>query len=236
MAGISDRHQIICFALALWNGSDPILKERLFGLTGTGQPRRRCQGLLLLPRLHPHALLHEISLQISLRWLFRTGSWWRRTAAEVGDLEYRVDRHGSLRRRPLFRCLCRVCQGGAEDILVRISVANRGPEAASLHLLPTLWFRNTWRWSDDSQSRSPGSEGTPPVRLRRASRQLGDAILLRGHAGIALHRKRNQPRAALRRCQWTPICERRHQRLHRSRRKGAVNPAQTGTKVAAHYH
>ena len=85
MAGISDDKQQLCFALALWNGRDPILKERLFRSDEQRrQPRRGRQGVLLLPRQHPDALVHEVPVQVSRRRNTPTWIWWRPTAGDRG--------------------------------------------------------------------------------------------------------------------------------------------------------
>ena len=84
IGGFCDEKQHICLAVALWNEKDPILKERMFGPEQlAGQPRRRRQGVLLLPRRHADPLLHEDALQVSRRWSIRTTTWWRRTAAAI---------------------------------------------------------------------------------------------------------------------------------------------------------
>ena len=128
IAGICDRHQQICFAVALWNGRDPILKERLFGLTGQrGQPRRGRQGVLLLPGQHADALLHEVSLQVSAGGVPlraagggepppRTGA--RRSASCWTRASSRRDRY--------FDVFVEYAKAASEDILVRISVVEPG--------------------------------------------------------------------------------------------------------------
>ena len=142
--------------LAFWNGRDPILKERLFGLTSArGQPRRGRQGVLLLPRHHADALLHEVPLQVpagrvSLRAAGRGEPPARRRAAGV-----RAARHRHLRRRPLLRHRRRVRQGRRPRTSAsgsRRSTAGR--DAAPLHVLPHLWFRNTWAWGAERGSRA----------------------------------------------------------------------------------
>ena len=148
LLGITDRECRLCFALALWNGKDPILKERLFGLTGPGgQPRRGCEGMLLLPRFHADAFLHEGAVQVSASGVSLRRGWSRKTAAAVrNDPEFELLDTGVFDDNRYFDVFAEYAKAGPDDILIRITVANRGPEAATLHLLPTLWFRNTWIW------------------------------------------------------------------------------------------
>jgi hypothetical protein len=160
IAGISDRHQKICFALAMWNGRDPILKERLFGLTGNegnhGEDCKECYFYLDSTPTHsymkylykyPHAPFPYADLIAENR---------RRTLLER---EYDLVDTGIFADSRYFDVFVEYAKETPEDILIRISVANRGPERAEIHVLPTVWFRNTWSW---------GSGETKP-RLRRCN-------------------------------------------------------------------
>ena len=146
LAGISDDHQRMCFALAFWNEQDPILKERLYGLTNSrGQPRRGRQGVLLLRRQPADAQLPAVALQVPAAGVpVRRPDRHQPVPLPPRD-GVRAARHRrsstttatSTSRSPTPR-------PEAEDIVCRITVHNRGPEAAPIHVLPTLWFRNTW--------------------------------------------------------------------------------------------
>jgi hypothetical protein len=145
--GITDRQCRLCFAVALWNGRDPILKERLFGLTGPegnhGEDVKECyyylsstpthswlQGLYKYPQSEfPYARLVDEN-----RWRSRLDS-----ELELADT-------GAFEEHRYFDIFVEYAKSAPEDILIRITAVNRGPEAAPLHLLPTLWFRNTWSW------------------------------------------------------------------------------------------
>src|SRR5512137_593060 len=145
IAGISDDKQHLCFALALWNGKDPILKERLFGLTNSqgnhGEDVKEYYFYLDSTPTHsymkylykyPHAAYPYEELVETNR---------RRTR---GEMEYELLDTGVFKEDRYFDVFVEYAKAGAEDILVKITAANRGPEAAELHLLPTLWFRNDW--------------------------------------------------------------------------------------------
>ena len=112
IAGISDDAGLLCFALALWNGHDPILKERLFGLEQQrGQPRRGCEGVLLLPRQHAHPFLHALPLQVSPGGLSLCRPDGDQPPAQPRGDGVRAARYRRVRRRPLLRRVRGVCQG-----------------------------------------------------------------------------------------------------------------------------
>jgi hypothetical protein len=152
LAGICDRHQRICFAIALWNERDPILKERLFGLTGPegnhGEDVKEyyfylenlpshayMKGLYRYPYRYPYADLVE-------------------NARSRDPLEYELVDTGALDGGRYFDVVVEYAKAAPEDVVIRITATNRGPEARALHVLPTLWFRNTWAWSDPTPPRA----------------------------------------------------------------------------------
>ena len=148
LGGICDRHQRICFALALWNGRDPILKERLFGLTGSeGNHGEDVKEYYFYTDSTP---THSY-----MRFLYK----YPQRAYPYGDLveqnrirgrsapEYELIDTGVFEGNRYFDVEIDYAKAHAEDILIRMRVTNRGTEAASIHLLPTVWFRNTWSWS-----------------------------------------------------------------------------------------
>jgi len=147
LAGISDDHQLLCFALALWNGRDPILKERLFGLTGSegnhGEDVKEYYYYLDSTPTHSY-----------MKMLYK----YPQRAFPYADLaetnhqrgkdtsEYELFDTGAFAKNRYFDIFIEYAKASADDILIRITACNRGPEAADLHILPTLWFRNTWSW------------------------------------------------------------------------------------------
>ena len=133
-----------------------------------GQPRRGRQGVLLLPRQHADALVHEVPLQVSAGRVSVRQIWSktnrRRSRQEIG---VRAARHRRLRRQDrYFDVFVEYAKASPEDILIQITVANRGPEPAALHVLPTLWFRNTWSWRGERPSRRCDGAGS----ARRSAR------------------------------------------------------------------
>lgn len=148
IAGISDDQQRLCFALTLWNGVDPILKERLFGLSGTegnhGEDVK--EYYFHLDNLPSHAYMKYLykypQQAFPYEQLRRENK--RRSRLEP---EYELLDTGIFDADRYFDVFIEYAKAGTDDLLVRISAHNRGPDAATLHLLPTLWFRNTWSWT-----------------------------------------------------------------------------------------
>jgi hypothetical protein len=175
IAGISDRHQVLCFSLALWNGRDPILKERLFGLTGSegnhGEDVKELYYYLDSTPTHSYMrMLYKYpQAEFPYRALFEANRRRDRTERESEIVETGVFEAGRY-----FDVFVEYAKAAPEDILVRIEIANRASEAASLEVLPTLWFRNTWSWAS--------------AAARPSIRPLGDrpgeeAALLTRHPG-----------------------------------------------------
>ena len=150
LAGISDDHQQLCFALALWNGRDPILKERLFGLTNSegnhGEDVKEYYFYLDSTPTHSYMKYLYKYPQAAYPYddLVRTNRQRGRL-----DREYELIDTGVFDEDRYFDVFVEYAKESPEDILVRITAVNRGPSAAPLHVLPTLWFRNTWSWSPD---------------------------------------------------------------------------------------
>jgi hypothetical protein len=152
LAGISDDKQRLCFALALWNGNDPILKERLFGLTNGegnhGEDVKEYYFYLDSTPTHSYMKMLYKYPQAAYPYSDLVATNRRRTRHEM---EYELLETGVFDDDRYFDVFVEYAKAGPEDILVRITAANRGPEAAELHLLPTLWFRNNWAsWITES--------------------------------------------------------------------------------------
>ncbi|MES1256088.1 MAG: glucosidase [Acidobacteriota bacterium] len=147
LAGISDRHQRICFALALWNRQDPILKERLFGLTGTegnhGEDVKEYYFYVDSTPTHSYMKYRYKYPQAACPYADLVEENRRRGK---GQPEYELIDTGVFEGHRYFDVAVEYAKASPDDIFVRITVTNRGPAAASLDLLPTIWFRNTWSW------------------------------------------------------------------------------------------
>jgi hypothetical protein len=150
IAGISDNHQRLCFAIALWNEKDPILKERLFGLTGTqgnhGEDVKEYYFYLDNTPTHSYMkyLYKYPHAEFPYAWLVEENQ--RRSRRE---LEFELLDTGIFDGDRYFDVFVEYAKASAEDILIRIEIINRGTETKTLHLLPTLWFRNTWSWAQE---------------------------------------------------------------------------------------
>jgi hypothetical protein len=149
MAGVCDDHQVICFAIALWNGMDPILKERMFGLTNSegnhGEDVK--EYYFYLDSTPTHSYMKYLYKYPQAAYPYEDLIKTNRERGRGGP-EYELLDTGVFNEDRYFDVFVEYAKAGAEDLQIKISVANRGPEAATLHLLPTLWFRNTWMWSD----------------------------------------------------------------------------------------
>jgi hypothetical protein len=245
LAGISDDKQRLCFALALWNGKDPILKERLFGLTNSqgnhGEDVKEYYFYLDSTPTHSYMKYLYKYPQAAYPYADLVETNRQRTR---DDFEYELLDTGVFHDDRYFDIFVEYAKDGADDILVKITAANRGPDAAELHLLPTLWFRNDWSpWIAESNraARMPALEqiqeaaGTSAVAV---SHPLLGEFVLYCEGGVPLLFTKNDTN---------------HERLFPGQKnespyvkdgindcvvqgnQGAVNPGKRGTKVAAHY-
>jgi hypothetical protein len=158
IAGICDRHQMICFALALWNERDPILKERLFGLSGSegnhGEDVK--EYYFYLDNTPTHSYMKYLYKYPQAAFPYeQLVEENRKRGRDQG--EYELMDTGVFQDERYFDVFVEYAKADVEDICIRITVENRGPEAARLRVLPTIWFRNTWAWNPD--------EPRPELRL-----------------------------------------------------------------------
>ena len=235
LAGISDDRQRLCFALALWNGKDPILKERAFGLSNSegnhGEDVKDYYFYLDSTPTHSYMKYLYKYPQAAFPYddLVRTNG--KRTREEM---EYELLDTGVFEGDRYFDVFVEYAKGGPDDILVKITAVNRGPEAAELHLLPTLWFRNDWSSWIANPGKKPklgAGRGTRGHERGRggASPAGGVHAALRGRRPAALHRERDEQRAALPREQERePVRQGRHQRLRGPRQAGRGEPGEAG--------
>jgi hypothetical protein len=238
LAGFSDDKARLCFALALWNGQDPILKERLFGVTGSegnhGEDVKEYYYYLDSTPTHSY-----------MKWLYKyphraypyneviAGN--RRSKLEP---EFELIDTGIFDDKRYFDVYVEYAKAAPEDVLIRISIANRGAEDATLHVLPTLWFRNTWSWSP----------GVPKPVLRQIEAPKGTKIVAAMHAELGERRLCVEGEVPL----LFTENETNNNRIYGTTNAGpyvkdgindyvihgsttAVNPDGNGTKTAAHY-
>ena len=248
IAGISDKDQLLCFALALWNGKDPILKERLFGLdNGEGNHGEDAKEYWF----HTDCAPTHSSMRMLYKYpqsaypyehLVNTNK-----ARGKQEAEYELIDTGIFAEDRYFDVEIEYAKAGPEDILVVIRAHNRGPAAAELHLLPTLWFRNTWSWGPDRQVGSgkrptlAAAMGTAPARISVSHEVLGEWELCAdrspsGHAPDLLFCENETDRRGL----WGGSNQ---SATHKggigdyvvNGERTAVEPRQVGTKAAVHY-
>ncbi len=162
IAGLSDRHGLVCLAVALWNGRDPMLKERLFGLTGNegnhGEDVK--EYYFYLDNTPSHSYMRYLYKYPQAEFPYQRLAEENRRR-DRSQLEYELIETGVFDEDRYFDVFVEYAKATAEDILVRITAINRGPDTAPLDLLPTLWFRNTWSWGIDA--RRPRVRATEPV-------------------------------------------------------------------------
>jgi hypothetical protein len=245
IAGISDDQQRLCFSVALWNGKDSILKERLFGLTNSegnhGEDVKEYYFYLDSTPTHSYMKYLYKYPQAAYPYadLIETN---RRRGRH--DMEYELLDTGVFRDGRYFDVFVEYAKSSPEDILVRITAVNRGPDAADLHLLPTLWFRNDWsQWIAES-NRAPEKPDIKPVETQRgatavaAAHPLLGAFVVSCEGDVPLLFTENETNHAR---LFGTANESRYVKdgineflIHG--RADAVNPEKHGTKVAAHCH
>ncbi len=244
LLGITDRECRLCFALALWNGNDPILKERLFGLAGPegnhGEDVKECYYYLDSTPTHSYmrALYKYPQVEFPYARLVEEN---RRRGKR--DPEFELTDTGVFDGDRYFDVFVEYAKAAPDDLLIRITVANRSPEAATLHLLPTLWYRNTWVWGCKHEG----------CWIRPRIQAAGDWALATDHATFGRHALAAGPDPAGRAPRWlftenetnvrrlfgadngTPYVKDAFHEYLVHNRTDAVNPKPTGTKVAALY-
>ena len=243
LAGISDRHQQICFALALWNGRDPILKERLFGLAGPegnhGEDVKEYYFYLDSTPTHSYMKYLYKYPQAAFPYAELVE---KNRPQDKHTIEYELMDTGVFDEDRYFDVFVEYAKASTEDILIRIRATNRGAEQAELHLLPTIWFRNRWSWGYDE----------PRPALRRGVQHAEDetkAVLIElehSHYGRRLLYCEGAPRLLFTENETNneklfgvsnrqPFVKDAFHEYIIHGTSEAVNPEQRGTKAAAHY-
>ncbi|SRR5579875_1980198 len=239
IAGICDRHQHICFAIALWNERDPILKERLFGLTN----REGNHGEDVKEYYY---YLDATPTSAYLKYLYKypQGAFpYDQLVVENGkrtreEPEFELVDTGIFAENRYFDVFVEYAKAAPDDILIRITAWNRGPDAARLHVLPTLWFRNRWSW---------GEKYDPPVAARVDAPSGAELIaldefhygkrwlLIEGAPELLFTNNETNDERLFNAKNASPYVKDAFHRYLINGETGAVNPAMKGTKAAAHF-
>ena len=241
LLGFTDRECRLCFAVALWNERDPILKERLFGLTGPegnhGEDVKECYFYLDSTPTHSYArALYKYPQAAFPYEQLRTEN--RRRGRDEPEFEL-LDTHVFDQRR-YFDVLVEYAKAGPNDILIKLTLANRGPEPARLHVLPTLWFRNTWSWGGRQEwaGDKPGLRQTAAGLVQADHATLGRFFWAAEADGRPAPLMFTENETNL--CRLfgaenpSPQVKDAFHEFVTSGRRDAVNPRQTGTKAALH--
>ena len=235
LMGICDRQARLCFALALWNGRDPILKERLFGLANGEGPHGEDVK-------EAYWYLDATPTSSYLRALYKYPQRefpYSQLRAENGrrgpkDREFELWDTDAFADDRYFDVFTEYAKAAEEDILIRITIANRGPEAAQIHVLPTLWFRNTWSWTKDSER--PFLRALGPSTVEASHTSLGDyRFILEKEAPLLFTENETNIAALYGSPNPQPYVKDAFHRSVVGGDQSATNPEFTGTKCAAHY-
>jgi len=244
IAGISDDKQRLCFSLALWNGKDPILKERLFGLTNSegnhGEDVKEYYFYLDSTPTHSYMKYLYKYPQAAYPYADLVATNARRSREEM---EYELLDTGVFDDDRYFDVFVEYAKGDAEDLLVKITAVNRGPEAAELHLLPTLWFRNDWSAWIAASNRAPSKPSirqvTTPKGVSAVAANhplLGEFVLsCEGNVPLLFTENETNHERLFGQPNESPHVKDGVNDYVVQGRQGAVNPEQQGTKMAAHY-
>jgi hypothetical protein len=239
LGGICDRHQFICFALALWNGRDPILKERLFGLTGNegnhGEDVK--EYYFYLDSTPTHSYMKYLYKYPQAEFPYaRLVEENRRRGRSA--LEFELLDTGVFAEDRYFDVFVEYAKAAPDDLLICLQVSNRGPDAAQLHLLPTVWFRNTWSWGLDArQPHLRKAEAVKDVSVIELFHEYYDRRWLYCADAPALLFTDNETNShrLYGIDNTSPYVKDGINNYIVHGAQEAVNPKQTGTKAAAHY-
>jgi hypothetical protein len=235
LAGICDEEQRLCFAIALWNGKDPILKERLFGLTNQegnhGEDVK--EYYYYLDATPDHAYLKMLYKYPQLAYPYEE-LVQANARRGLQDDEFELIDTGVFEESRYWDVFVEYCKAAGDDILVQITVYNRGPEAATLQVLPQLWFRNTWSYNRSSPQ--PSLQAEPGGTITAQHPALGTYHLYTdGHADLLFCDNETNVRRFYGSTAPGHYKDAFHEYLIQGDR-GAVNPLLRGSKACVHMH
>ncbi|MFN8391852.1 MAG: glucosidase [Bdellovibrionota bacterium] len=239
IGGISDDKQMLCFAPAFWNERDPILKERMFGLTGAegnhGEDAKEVWFYLDSTPTHSYLKMNYKYPHAEFPYQRLIDENRRRNRLEP---EFELWDSGAFHENRYFDCYVEYAKASPDDILCKITVHNMGPEAAKIHILPTLWFRNTWSWGrNTSKPTMKFDQNAYAEFVQAVHHDLGTYVLYADspQSWMFTENETNNehlygtPNAS-------PYTKDAFHRAIVSHNSGAVNPNMEGTKAAAHFH
>jgi hypothetical protein len=235
LAGLSDDQQQLCLGLGLWNGVDTQLKERLFGLTnGQGNHGEDVkEQYYYLDSTPTHSYMKML-----YKYPHRAFPYEDLVTENAGrtrlEPEYELLDTGIFAENRYCDVFIEYAKAGPDDVMVRVSAHNRGPEEVTLHVLPQLWFRNTWAWGYDD--RRPEINQVQPGVAAARHHALGQyQLYCEGTPELLFCENETNPELLGRRAGWGGYWKDGINKYIVEGRRKAVNPAQRGTKVAAHY-
>src|SRR5215469_16354191 len=238
LAGLSDDRQRLCFALALWNGKDPILKERAFGLTNSegnhGEDVKEYYYYLDSTPTHSYMKYLYKYPQNVYPYADLINTNRHRTRL---DPEYELLDTGIFNEDRYFDIFVEYAKAAPTDLLIEISISNRGPVESEIHVLPTLWFRNIWTWWPEEPKPSLGDMSrSNAVAIAAADASLGDYFLYcEGQPLLLFTENETNNQRLFGTANPTPYVKDGINDCVVADRQSAVNPNNTGTKAAAHY-
>ena len=238
LAGIGDRRQFLCFALALWNGQDPILKERLFGLTGNegnhGEDVKEYYFYLDSTPTHSYMRYLYKYPQAEFPYALLVSENGRRGKDQP---EFELLDTGVFDEDRYFDVVVEYAKADVDDILIKIAITNRGPETAKIDVLPTVWFRNTWSWGASNQRPElHESQPRPNPVLELNHQRLGRRWLFcEGSPELLFTENETNVQRLFGVGSRTPYVKDGINDYIVKGVKDAVNTAHVGTKAAAHY-
>ena len=239
IAGISDEKQLLCFSVALWNGKDSILKERMFGLTNSeanhGEDVK--EYYFYLDSTPTHSYMKYLYKYPQAEYPYKNLIETNRRRSR-NDMEYELLDTGVFNEDRYFDVFVEYAKQAPEDLLIQISVSNRGPETATLQVLPTLWFRNTWTWwpgtPKPSLEQVASSKGSQAVAASHAD--LGERYLYcEGDIPLLFTENETNTQRIFGTANLSPHVKDGINNYIVDGKRESVNPEKTGTKSSAHY-
>jgi len=239
LAGLSDERQRLCFAVALWNGKDPIIKERLFGLTNNegnhGEDVK--EYYFYLDSTPTHSYMKYLYKYPQEPYPYADLVETNRRRGR-NNREYELLDTGVFGENRYFDVLVEYAKAAPRDILIKITLCNRGAAAALLHVLPTLWFRNTWTWWPDQPKprlQAASQDGGAPM-IAASHPELGDfRLYCEGDPQLLFTENETNDERLFGTPNRTPYVKDGINNYLVASRQAAINPERTGTKAAAHY-